>query len=315
MPINYHRSMSDRGPFISPSLATKLLRRYVNPLVNVTDVRKLYGGSVNRVLEFILDRDPKSVVAKIHNSNASDAFRAETQSLRYYKEHTHFPVPEPLACIEDDPDFEGAILILQKITGTTLEAANLTARGKEVFQQELAAAVGELHRHKAERFGPVHSDQSYDSWLGIYRPTVEKTFEEGRGMLSSNSREVVDHVLRYLDRWLNHDTKPALIHGDLWANNILLSDAHPDQPRILAFIDGHASFADPEYELAYLQLFGTGGKAFFKAYSQIQTIDPGYKHRSRVYWLVTLLQNAKRYGERYVPQCERLCQELRKFAK
>lgn len=315
MAINYHRSMSGRGPFISPSLATKLLRRHVNPLINVTDVRKLYGGSVNRVLEFILDREPKSVVAKIHDSSASDVFRAEAQSLRYYREHTHFPVPEPLACIEDDPAYDGTILILQKIAGTTLEAANLTPRGKDVFQQELAAAVGELHRHKADRFGPVASDQPYDSWLDIYGPTVEKTFEQGRGMMSSTSREVLDHILRYLDRWLDHKARPTLIHGDLWANNILLNDAHPDQPRILSFIDSQASFADPEYELAYLQLFGTGGKIFFKAYSQSQQIDPGYKHRSRVYWLVTLLQNARRYGERYVPQCERLCTELRKFAK
>lgn len=315
MAINYHRSMSWRGPSISPKLATHLLRKYVNPLVNVTDVRKLYGGSVNRVLEFVLDREPGSVVAKIHDRSATDAFRLEADSLRYYKNHTHFPVPEPLACIEDDALYDGTVLILQKISGTTLEASNLTPHGKEVFQQELAAAVGELHRHKADRFGTVGSDQTYDRWLDVYSKTAERTIEQGRGLLSSSSREVLDHVVRYLDRWLNHKTKPTLIHGDLWANNILLSDAHPDHPRILAFIDGQASFADPEYELAYLQLFGTGGKAFFKAYSKIHQIDPGYKHRSRVYWLITLLQNARRYGERYVPQCERLCKELRKLAQ
>lgn len=314
MAINYHRSMSQRGTFISPSLATQLMRKHVNPLVNVTDVRKLYGGSVNRVLEFILDREPGSVVVKIHDSDSKGIFRAEAESLRYYKNHTHFPVPEALACIEDDPAYDGAILVLQKIAGTTLESANLTSRGKEVFQQELAAAVGELHRHKSDRFGAVTTAHKHGRWLDVYGPTVERAVEEGRGMLHAPSREVVDHVVRYLDRWLNHDTKPTLIHGDLWANNILLNDGHPDQPRILAFIDGQASFADPEYELAYLQLFGTAGKAFFKAYGKIHPIDPGYKHRCRVYWLVTLLQNARRYGERYVPQCERLCNELRKLA-
>eukprot|EP00752_Nemacystus_decipiens_P015906 g14214.t1 len=315
MAINYHRSMSERGPFISPRLATILLRKYFNPLITVTDVRKLYGGSVNRVLEFILDRDPKTIVAKIHDNSATVSFQAEAQSLRYYKAHTRFPVPEPLACIENDPSFDGTMLLLQKVNGTTLEGANLTPRGKDIFQQELAAAVGELHRYKRKRFGPVASEDSYGSWLDIYGPMVAKTFEMSRGLLSSSSREVVDHVQRYLDRWLNHQTQPTLIHGDLWANNILIDDGHPDQPRILAFIDSQASFADPEYELAYLQLFGTGGKAFFKAYAQIHEIAPGYKRRSRVYWLVTLLQNAARYGERYVPQCERLCQELRKFAK
>lgn len=314
MTINYQRSMSDRGPFISPRLATQLLRRHVNPLVNVTDVRKLYGGSVNRVLEFLLDREPGSIVAKIHDSQSKNFFRAEAESLRYYRSHTHFPVPQPLACIEDDPGFDGTILLLQKVNGTTLEAANLTPRGKDVFQQELAAAMGELHRHKSDHFGPVYNDVKHDRWLDIYGPTVETTIEQSRALLSSSSRQVLDHVVRYLDQWLNHKTQPTLIHGDLWANNILLSDAHPDNPRILAFIDSQASFADPEYELAYLQLFGTGGKAFFKAYKQFHQIDAGYQRRCRVYWLVTLLQNAVRYGERYVPQCERLCKELRKLA-
>lgn|GEM_PF-610644 len=315
MTINDNRGSSNRGVSIHPRLATELLRRHVNPLVNVVDIRRLYGGSVNRVLEFVLDREPGSVVAKIHHNEAKGVYKAEAQSLRFYHEHTHFPVPEPLACIEDDPAFDGSILILQKVNGTTLEAANLTSRGKKVFQAELAAAIGELHRHKADRFGPAVPEQTHDSWLDLFGPTVERTVEAARGLMPSSSREVLDHVVRYLDRWLDHKPLPTLIHGDLWANNIMLNDAHPDEPRILAFIDGQASYADPEYELAYLQLFGTAGKTFFKTYSQIHKIDPGYQHRSRVYWLITMLQNAKRYGERYVPHCERVIKELRQLAK
>ena len=129
MPINYHRSMSERGPFISPKLATDLLRKHLNPLVTVTDVRKLYGGSVSRVLEFILDREPKSIVAKIHGEREVAGFHAEAQSLRFYREHTHFPVPSPLACIENDALFDGTILLLQKVSGTTLVSANLSTRG------------------------------------------------------------------------------------------------------------------------------------------------------------------------------------------
>lgn len=314
MAINYNRGMSERGEFITPRLATRLLRRHLNPLVNVTDVRKLYGGSVNRVLEFVLDRDPGSVVAKIHNQAASGVFNAELESLRFFRRETHFPVPDSLACIENDPDFDGSMLILQKVNGTTLEAANLTKQGRQVFEQELAAAIAELHRHTAERFGPAVPEQTHTRWLDLYGPTVERTVEQTRGLLPSASREVLDHVARNLHHWLDGKPRPTLIHGDLWANNILISDAHPDQPRILAFIDGQASYADPEYELAYLQLFGTGGRAFFDAYSQAHKIDRGYQHRSRIYWLITMLQNAERYGERYVPHCERLTKELRKLA-
>lgn len=315
MAINYNRGMSQRGEFVTPRLATELLRRHVNPLVRVTDVRKLYGGSINRVLEFVLDREPGSVVAKIHDRGASDNFTAESASLRFFREKTRFPVPEPLACIEDDDGFDGAMLIMQKVNGTTLESADLSARGKQVFQAELAAAVAELHRHTAEKFGPATGEQAHDNWLEIFGPTVQRTVEETRGSLPSSAREVLDHVARHLNHWLDHKPTPTLIHGDLWANNILLNDGHPDQPRILAFIDGLASYADPEYELAYLQLFGTAGHSFYDVYGQVHRIDNGYRRRCRVYWLITMLQNAKRFGEQYVPYCEKLAKELRQFSR
>lgn len=304
-----------RGEFITPQLATALLRRHLNPLVRVTDVRKLYGGSVNRVLEFVLDREPGSVVAKIRDRGKPGFYDAEARSLQFYRDKTHFPVPQPLAIIEDDKDFDGTILILQKINGTTLEAARVSDTGKHVFQTELAAAVAELHSHKASRFGPTVPEQTHDNWLDLFGPTAERIVEQTRGILPSSCREVLDHVVRYLDLWLDHKPTPTLIHGDLWANNILINDGHPDQPRILAFIDGQATYADPEYELAYLQLFGTAGKTFFETYNQAHTIDAGYKHRSRVYWLITLLQNTKRYGERYIPHCEKLTRELRQLVK
>ncbi|MFK7788010.1 MAG: fructosamine kinase family protein [Phycisphaeraceae bacterium] len=307
--------MSERGPFISPQLATELLRDHLNPLITVTDVRKLYGGSVNRVLEFILDREPGSVVVKIHDTSVKGFFQAEVDSLRFYKFRTHFPVPDLLAWIEDDERYDGTMLVLQKINGITLEAARLSERGKAVFQHELGAAISELHNHQTEKFGPVSGGKPYDTWLDVFGPIATKIVEENRGLLPSSSREVIDHIARHLDHWLDHKPKPTLIHGDLWANNIMISDAHPDQPRILSFIDSHATFADPEYELAYLQLFGTGGKTFFNTYAKKHPLSSGFERRAKVYWMFTLLQNAQRYGERYIPQCERLALELRKLSK
>ena len=315
MAINYNRGMSQRGEFVTPRLATDLVRRYVNPLVRVTDVRKLYGGSINRVLEFVLDREPGSLVAKIHDRGAADSFTADLASLRFFREKTRFPVPEPLACIEEDPGFDGSMFIMQKINGTTLESVELSSRGRQVFQAELAAAVAELHRHTAESFGPATPGKHHDNWLDVFGPTVQRTVEQTRAALPSSAREVVDHVARHLHHWLDHKPRPTLIHGDLWANNILLYDAHPDQPRILAFIDGLASYADPEYELAYLQLFGTAGKSFYEVYGKTHRIDTGYRRRCRVYWLITMLQNTRRFGERYVPYCEKIAKELRQFAQ
>ncbi|MGB0767618.1 MAG: fructosamine kinase family protein [Phycisphaeraceae bacterium] len=315
MTINYNRSQSERGGYITPQLATELLQRHLNPLFQVTDVRKLYGGSISRVLEFTLDREPGALVAKVNDQSESTHYAAEMQSLRYLRENTHFPVPIPFAFIEHDPAYDGTMLILQKIKGRTLEGAELSSAGKHFFQIEFGAVVAELHRFEAVRFGPAATKQPYDNWIDYYGPMAEEIADKARDLLPSSERPVLDHVVKYLDQWLNHKPTPTLIHGDLWANNIMIDDAHPDRPRILSFLDTVASYADPEYELAYLQLFGTAGETFFDIYARFHDIDPGYKRRSRIYWLITLLQHAGRYGNQYIPQCERLTKEIRRMTR
>ncbi len=316
MTINYNRGMSERGEFVTPELATGLVRRHLDPEATVTAVRKLYGGSINRVLEWVLDRSPGTVVAKVNDRGSAGHFRSERGALDYFRSHTALPVPTPLACIVDDKQFDGAVLVMSKVPGTTLESAKLTPKGRQYFEAQLAEHIAQLHRHTGERFGPAGADpidEFYDTWLDLYRPIVEREAHGARGMLGSGARDVVDHVAKHLDHWVRREVKPALIHGDLWANNILLDDGHPDRPKINAYIDGHASFADPEYELAYLRLFRTAGPTFFQVYQQTHRIDAGFERRARVYWLVTMLQHCRLFGGQYVSRCEQVVRELRKM--
>lgn len=316
MTINYNRGMSERGVFVTPELATGLVRRHLDPEATVTAVRKLYGGSINRVLEWVLDREPGTVVAKVNDRQSGGQFLSERGALEYFRSRTELPVPTPLACIVDDAEFDGAVLVMTKVPGTTLEAAKLSPRGRQHFEQQLATHIAQLHRHTGERFGPAGADgvdEHYDTWLDLYRPIVEREAHGARGMLGSGSRDVVDHVAKHLEHWLQRRPRPALIHGDLWANNILLDDAHPDRPRINAYIDGHASFGDREYELAYLRLFKTAGPAFFEVYQRTHRLDAGFERRARVYWLVTMLQHCRLFGGQYVERCEQVARELRKM--
>jgi len=318
MAINYNRGMSQRGTFVTPEIATGLVRRHLLPNITVTSVRKLYGGSVNRVLEFIIDQHPGAIVAKVHDRSSHEQFEAEAASLRYLLENTKLPVPMPLAWFNQDELFDGAVLFMQKIEGVTLEAANLSPRGRVHFEAQLARHLTELHSHTADHFGSaVNTDDRHDTWLDFYRPTVKREIELTRSILPAKLREVTDHVYDHLAYWLTDEkpARPTLIHGDLWANNILVSDAHPDQPDILAYIDGQASFADPEYELAYLRLFQTAGDAFFRVYSQRHRPRPGFERRCRIYWLITMLQHCRIFGTQYLPMVERIAKEIRAMSR
>ncbi|MEM8737160.1 MAG: fructosamine kinase family protein [Planctomycetota bacterium] len=304
-----------RGAAISLALATQIARRYIAPGLTVTGSRKLYGGSINRVVEWTTDGEPKSVVAKLNNSRNVRAFEREMVSLRTYREHTTLPVPRPLAVLSDEPGFDGSGLLMEKIPGITLADAKVSVRGFARLQHQLARFLVDLHSHHRSTYGSALEDRGVPRWLDNFGPVIEKEFHHVREFLSSGSRWFIDDLIQNLEDWLPEQSTPTLVHGDLWANNIMVSDAHPDEPDILAFIDGLASYCDPEYELAYLRMFQTADDSFFEMYRRRHPLRPGFSRRCRVYWLNTMMMHIRVFGERYIASCEQLAQQLKSLAK
>ena len=302
-----------RGSVISCEQATALVRRHLDPALTVTHSRKLYGGSINRVVEWITDGQPAAVVAKLHNSRNVSSFRREMVSLQMYRQHTSLPVPEPWAVLEDEPEFDGAGLLMQRIDGITLADAKVTPRGMHYLQRQLARHLIDLHSHHRSTYGSALTNAGESRWLDNFGPMIEKEFHGVRSSLSSASRWFIDDLLQHLEDWLPEQSTPTLVHGDLWANNILVSDAHPDEPQILAFIDGLASYCDPEYELAYLRMFQTADDSFFRMYRRHHPLRPGFSRRCRVYWLNTMMMHVRVFGEKYVPACEHMAAQLKQL--
>lgn len=304
-----------RGSRIDVEQATAIVRRHLDPKLTVTASRKLYGGSINRVVEWTTDGQPASVVAKLHNSRNVKSFEREMLSLQTYRQHTTLPVPEPWAIVADDPDFDGAGLLMEKIDGITLADAKVSPRGTALLQNQLARFLVDLHSHHRSTYGSALQDRGESRWLDNFGPVIEKEFHHVREFLSSGSRWFIDDLLKNLEDWLPEQSTPTLVHGDLWSNNILVADHHPDEPKILAFIDGLASYCDPEYELAYLRMFQTADDSFFELYRRRHPLRPGFSRRCRVYWLNTMMMHIRVFGERYVPACEQLAGQLKTLAK
>lgn len=300
-----------RGSEITVDQATSIVRRHINPSLTVTGTKKLYGGSINRVVEWTTDGQPGSIVAKLHNSRNVKSFRREMVSLSTYRKHTTLPVPEPWAVLEDEPEFDGAGLLMEKIDGITLADAKVSVRGMAHLQAQLARHLIDLHSHHRSTYGTALQDQGVPRWLDNFQPAIEKEFDHVRPFLSSNSRWFIDELIQNLEHWLPEQATPTLVHGDLWANNILVSDAHPDEPDILAFIDGLASYCDPEYELAYLRMFQTADDSFFEKYRHHHPLRSGFSTRCRVYWLNTMMMHVRVFGEKYIPACENMAAQLK----
>ena len=307
-------------------VATAVVRQYVDPSLTVTAVRPLHGGMVNRVLELVTDAPepapgaaaapdapPTLLVAKIAAAPDDAGFDLEARALGYCSEHTRFPVPRVFAHFSNAAGFPGTCILMQRIPGHNLADARLSDTGRAVVQRQLGQHLAELHNCRRGTYGPCVTNAQHPRWLDRFGPTMLAQFQAVRDQLSTPARRVVEHVLSHLDQWLPETNDPRLVHGDLWATNILVDDSRPDRPDLTAFIDGDFDFADPEYELAYLKLFHTADRDCFAVYHHHHRPRPGFDRRCRVYWLNTMMLHVARFGPRYLPTVEQLAEQTRQL--
>ena len=142
-------------------------------------------------------------------------------------------------------------------------------------------------------------NQPGGSWVSFFRDyrlleMAKRAYEEGK--LSSNVVSRIERLAADLPQFLPEPDRPALIHGDLWTNNILCKDG-----RVVGLIDPAIYFAHHEIELAYATLFNSLGEPFLRAYNAIRPIAPEFfETRRDIYNLYPLLSHVRHFGGGYV---------------
>ncbi|MEX0887421.1 MAG: fructosamine kinase family protein [Phycisphaeraceae bacterium] len=297
---------------ITAASATAILHRWHRTDLTVTDVRPLEGGMVNAVALWQTDGEPATLVVKTDAAEVVEMFEREHAGLAWYRQHTRLPVPAPYTSFAD-PELGVAGLMMEHIAAPNLSQARLTGTGQRQLQQQLAYHLARLHEITADAFGsPLDAAARHPHWLDVFGPRLEQQFLAARDQLNSRHRATVEALIRDLPAHLPPGERPALIHGDLWATNVLVDDTLPNRPEIRAFIDPQPAFADVEYELAYLRLFHTADGDFFDAYTRRRPLRPGFDHRCRIYWAHTLLLHVHRFGRSYLPMCHDVLEQLRR---
>ena len=91
---------------------------------------------------------------------------------------------------------------------------------------------------------------------------------------------------------------PSLVHGDLWAGNVVGGQW---------LVDPAAQHADRELDLAMAALFGGFPPAFRSGYESVWPLDDGWRDRLPAQQLHHLLVHVALFGGGYVEQvAERL---------
>jgi protein-ribulosamine 3-kinase len=148
-----------------------------------------------------------------------------------------------------------------------------------------------------------------DDWIVFFREqrlNYQANLAIKKGYLPISRRNKLEKLLHQIDRFLTGiDRRPSLLHGDLWAGNIL-AGSH-SEPYL---IDPAVYFGDREAEIAFTELFGGFPPRFYQAYNSVWPLSPGYPERRDLYNLYHALNHLNIFGETYGPLVDGI---LRKY--
>ena len=257
----------------------------------------LFGGCIAEVYRLDFDDRPP-LVAKV----APDGGLAvEGFMLDYLAVNTALPVPATRHVADD-------LLLMDYVD----HVGRRSAAAEEDAAEQLAA----LHAVSAPAFGferdtvigalPQPNPWTRN-WCDFYRD--QRLLVMGRiaresGRLPAATHRHLERFCTQLEDFIDQPPAPGLVHGDVWAGNVLFA-----ADRVAAFIDPALYFADPEVEIAYIELLSTFGTTFHRRYRALRPLRPGYAEGRRdVYNLFPLLVHTEICGAPYAEMVQDILQ-------
>ncbi|MEC4590275.1 fructosamine kinase family protein [Nitrospirillum amazonense] len=240
---------------------------------HVLSLRRMAGGDLSVVYELMLS-DGGWAVAK-HGDGAG----REGAMLRAI---AAAGVQAPAVLAADD-----GWLVMEKLPADGALAA---------AWDDLGACLNRLHAPTGELYG-----WSHDHCLGSVAMPNRRTHDWPGFWAEHRLRCHIAHinadlgvrVARLADRLVDHvPQRPpaALLHGDLWGGNVLVSGT-----RVSGLIDPACYFGDREVDAAMLTLFDHPPASFFDTLA----LEPGWRERLPVYRLWPLLVHLRLFGRAY----------------
>ncbi|WP_262692081.1 fructosamine kinase family protein [Kordiimonas aestuarii] len=281
-------------------MASPLARQLEKALGSaVVGSRPMRGGDIADVSLLTL-KDGRRVVAKRPRADQPDTTAVEAMMLRHLKGNSTLPVPEVL--------FQSAaILVISYIPHAGVTDGEKAARS---VADHVAALHGNASSNKKMPYGfdadtyigpLVQQNRATEDWLTFF--TERRLMTMAGSCLRTDKFDAAMFArLEALTLKLADILPPAppasLLHGDLWAGNMLI-----DGDAAAGFIDPAVSYGHNEMDLAFIALMGGLDRGFFDAYHAHRPIDPGFfEERMAIYQLWPLLVHVRLFGGGYVGQ-------------
>jgi len=307
-----HKIMSDKS--VESSKTMHPIKRYTSLNDAVCDIygnsrmihskRNISGGDINKALLLTLD-DGTNLFMKANTSGFLPCFEAEKEGLEEIRKTNTVSTPEILGL---GTDGNSSFLLLEYITD-----AKQVRDYWETFAAELAA----MHRTDVgNSYGFLHDNwigagkqinTYHDSWISFFLDCrLKPQLKAADSYFSAEERRQTEYLLSHLDSYLQEPDRPSLIHGDLWAGNMITGNDGKGW-----LIDPAVYYGHPEADLAMTELFGGFSMSFYETYRDIMKLEPGYEDRRNLYNLYHLLNHLNLFGSGYLSSVRRI---LKRYA-
>ena len=186
------------------------------------------------------------------------------------------------------------------------------ARGR-YHAADLGAQLAQLHLHHAAQYGYHRGNYIgalaqpnvwHDDWATFwrdYRLMPQIRYADQARRLRGQRATQLDTLCNRIGDLIAHNPPKSLLHGDLWAGNVIT--AYDGKP---ALVDPAVSYGDPETDMAFAALFGGFGMEFEQAYQQAYPLPSDARDRRPLYQLYWLLVHLTLFGESYGASIDRI---------
>ena len=270
--------------------------------VEVIETQFLSGGDINTAAQVFSSEGVFFV--KWNHSEHQGMFEAEARGLDVLRQTDALFIPQVIGYGQQA---DKSYLILEYIDPGTPE---------KDYWETLGQSLAVLHSHTQPRFG-----LNFSNFIGSLPQTNTPTangadfFFEHRllpqagmalykGLLSKQAYDALFRLHKQLPDLLPNE-RPALLHGDLWSGNVMITEN--GQP---ALIDPAVYYGFREADLAFTKLFGGFHQRFYEAYNEAFPLADDFEERVAIYNLYPLLVHVNLFGSGYVSGVERVLNQF-----
>jgi len=271
--------------------------------VEISEFRSIGGGCINEA--FYLKTNTGKYFIKYNSSTEFPGmFNKEAAGLKILADTKTLEIPEVIATVEAGN--YAYLLLLYIETGVA---------GKN-FWNDFGTKLADLHRNTNKYFGLdddnyigslVQKNNLHLDFIGFFiSERIEPQLKEARnqGAFSQSETRYFDSLFNTLHNIIPVE-KPALIHGDLWNGNFMITaNGSP------CLVDPAVYYGHREADIAMTQLFGGFQRDFYYAYNQAWPMEKDWQKRIDIFNLYPLLVHVNLFGGSYARQ---VLQIIRQF--